>query len=180
MRETAWKAAGFLVLLLFVCSVFAAGAEQKKELTQEEQKKFDRAVETSFALREKAKLYYKNGKKEKALGELKRIIDVEFPEGTEDREEYTVKFYAYVNAGKIYLELGQAKEAKDLLEEGVEKAPDVSEWTYDLYMTLGKVYEKLGMDKKAMKAFDKAMEISKKLEEQKKKEEEKSQEKKSK
>ena len=177
MRKILLKITYTLTLFLFIGSAFASGAE-KKELTKEEQEKFDRVVETAFAHREKAKLFYKKGSKEKALEELKKIVSLEFPEGAEDREEYTVKFYAYINAGKICLELEKEKEAVELLEEGVKKAPDVSVWTYDLYMTLGKAYEKLGMDKKAMKAFDKAMEISKKLEEQKKKEEEKSKDKK--
>lgn len=152
------------------CPLRAATEEAKDETVEEKEALFQRAVETAIAHMEKSRIYYnKKDDKEKALKELKMIIKIEFPEGAEERSEYSVVYDSYINAGMLLMEMDKPKEARLLVSEGVKKVPEISEWAYDLYMTQGKILEKLDKDEEAIKSFDKAMEITKKLEKAQKK-----------
>ncbi|MEW5944853.1 MAG: tetratricopeptide repeat protein [bacterium] len=168
MTNATWKFAAAALLALSLSA--AAAAENAAELSGEDLEKFNSAVETAFAHREKARLFYKNKQLDKALKELETILALDFPEGAEKMEGYSVVLYAGVNAGKIHLELDKPKKAREILENSLKKAPQISEWSYEICMTLGKTYEKLGMDEKAIETFDKALKISRKLKEMKEKE----------
>lgn len=172
MHVSRWKMpVAAMAFLLLICGgfVFAAAEEAKQEAVEEQEELFQRAVETAVAHMEKSRLYYKKKDKGKALKELKKIIRIDFPEGMEGREEYTVVYYSYVNAGKLLMELEKPKEARLLVDEGVKKVPEPSAWAHDLYMTQGKIFEKLDMAEEAIRSFDKALEITKKLEKAQKK-----------
>ncbi|MFH1537977.1 MAG: hypothetical protein ABIH66_03400 [bacterium] len=155
--------------LALACGSFLLAADEQAEKEKVEEEFFNRAVETAFAHREKAQIYYKKNKKDKTLEELMKIIEIDFPEKLKGREEYEVVYYAYVNAGKLLLEMEKPDKARVLVAEGVKKAPELSVWTYELYRTQGKIFTALDMEEEALKSIDKAMEITKKLEKAQKK-----------
>lgn len=165
--------AGILCILFLViagASLALAGAE-KPALSDEDEKKYELAFEDALAHFEKANLLYKKNKIDETIKELEAIIKIEFPKGTEDRDGRRLQLDAYAFLGEILLEKKKPEKAVEVLKEGIKKAPETSEQTYQLYMTLGHVYKEMNKTDEALAAFEKAQKINEKLKKAKEKSE---------
>ncbi len=161
----------FAVVLMCITTAFAAGEAKKQKLTPEEEKKYELAFESALAHFEKANLLFKKEKIDDTIKELNEIIDIEFPEGTEDRDGIKIQLDARSFLGELLLEKKQPDKALEILKAGLKKAPDVSQQTYQLYMTLGHIYKEMKKTDDALAAFDKAQKINAILRKQKEAEE---------
>lgn len=157
-----------VALLVFSAASFAADAA--KPFSKEDQAKYDLAFESALVHYEKAQLLYDAKKMEDVTKELKIIVDLEFPAGSERTDGARLQLDMHSFLGEIYIDLKKYKEAVDVLLAGIKKAPEIDKTTYQLYMTLGHAYKKLEKVDDALKAFEQAEKINKVLLEQEKKE----------
>ncbi|HOO55193.1 MAG TPA: hypothetical protein PLN69_00085 [bacterium] len=160
-----------LMLALSACAAFAQENPADKRLSQEAEKKYDLAFQASIAHFEKADLLFQKEQIDEAIEELEKIIEIVFPEGTEERDGWKLKLDAHSFLGELYLQKGQHEKSIQTLKSGIEIAPEISEQTYDLYMALGHAFKVTKDTDSALDAFDKAQKINETLREMKEKEE---------
>jgi len=167
-----------VVCLLLIAGVAANAAGQeagtRKKLSKEEQKKYDLSLEKALVHYEKANLLYEKGKLAETAKELESIVALEFPEGTEDMDGPKLQLEMRAFLGEIYLDLDRPKDAVLVLVDGIKKAPEISDRTYQLYMTLGHALKTQDEVDAALEAFEKAEAINEELMKREKEEKEES------
>lgn len=154
-------------MIAFAAS-FAGAAEQAK-LSKNDMEKYDLAFEKALVHYEKAQLLFDAKKIEEAAKEVKAIIALDFPKGSENMDGQKLQLDMYSFLGEMLLSMKKNKEALEVLKEGIEKAPDISKASYQLHMTLGHAYKEMDNVDKALDEFQKAEKINKKLTELEKK-----------
>lgn len=175
MSRLKFAASAFAVVALaavLLAPAFAAGGKGPK-FTKDEQKSYNLAFEKAVAHFEKFKLFLEDDKAKEAVKELRAIIDIDFPEGSDGTDGAMLQVEAHTYLGEMLTEQGDYEGAVKTLLEGVKKAPDVDAATYDLYMALGHAYKKLKKNDEALAAFDKAEKINKILKDREEKAKEK-------
>jgi len=144
-------------------AVAHAQQQDQKPLSPEDEKKYELAFDSALTRFEKAHILYKKGKIDETIKELEAIVKLQFPKGTENRDGWHLMLDAHAFLGELLLEKKKPEKAVETLKEGIKKAPEFSEQTYQLFMTLGHVYKKMEKPDEALEAFEKAQKINEKL-----------------
>ena len=156
----------------------AAPAPQILEIkvSKADQKKYEDAFEKVMLHFQKFEAYLQDNKIDEAMDELKAVIDVQFPEGSEGTDGVMLQVESHIFLGELYVEDSAGKKGKKKEEAlnkavavflaGITRAPAVDDCTVDLYMGLGHAYKMQGRSKDALAAFEKAEDIKEALKKQ--------------
>jgi tetratricopeptide (TPR) repeat protein len=161
---------------ILVCMVSILAATVSAQGQQDPKKQYDLALDQAIIHYEQFKIHLENNESAKAVKELRAIVAIEFPDGFEGSDGVLLQVDAHILLGEMIVEnAAREKDAKKktaLLEEavalfksGLLKAPAVNELTYQLYMDLGHAYKLAGKKDDALKAFESAEKINRKLQE---------------
>ena len=112
------------------------------------------------AIDEKASLLLEQGKTEAAIEAFKQVYTLEVPKNS---PFYEGKVRLMGRLAKAYAESGHKPEALDTVKKLIAELPPGTPAEAAGWLEAGSVYKKTGMPDEALKAFDKAIELSKKL-----------------
>ncbi len=112
------------------------------------------------ALEEKATLLMEQGKPEAAATELQRVLAIDVPK---ENPVYGIKARLIGRLAATYATAGRAKEAIETIQKLLAEVPPGSPAEAAAWLDAGVVYRQAGMADEALKAFDKAIELSQKL-----------------
>lgn len=152
-----------LCCLAFILSAAGPASAKAPKLSKDDQKKYDLAFDQVSVHFEKFKTFLEDDKTKDAIKELETITAVKFPAAAKGSDGVMLQVEAHVYLGEMLTEQGDFQGAVDTLLDGIDKAPDVDQATYDLYMALGHAYKKMKKNDEALTAFDKADDINKAL-----------------
>ncbi len=113
-----------------------------------------------MAIDHRAQILSEQGKPEEALEELRRILTIEIPK---DHPAYEIKVRVLGRIAMAYAQSGKRKEAIESLQRLLADVPPKSVAEASAYLDVGQVYRSLGMADEALKAYEKAIELSQKL-----------------
>jgi len=164
--------AALLVCLAALLAAPVSAQAQKADA----KKQYELALDQAIIHYEQFKIHLENKENAKAMKELRSIVDIEFPDGYEGSDGVLLQVDAHILLGEMIVEnAAKEKDAKKktaliddavgLFRQGLLKAPAVHELTYQLYMDLGHAYKMAGKKDDALKAFENAQKINKKLQE---------------
>ena len=108
----------------------------------------------------KVSLLVQMGRTDAAIEELIRVEAIEVPKG---HPVYEVKAHLIGRLAATYAEAGKKKQALETLQRLVADVPAGSPAEAVSWLDAGMVYKLLSMPDEALKAFDKAIELSQKL-----------------
>lgn len=165
IKRTALIFGCFLLLI----SVAAMADGKAPKLSKDDQKKYDLAFEKALAHYDKFKIYLEDDKTKDAIKELQTITAIDFPDGAKGSDGVMLQVEAHIYLGEMLTDQGDFDGAVETLKQGITKAPDIDQATYDLYMALGHAYKKLKKNDEALAAFEQAEKINKILQEREEK-----------
>ena len=108
----------------------------------------------------KVTLLLQLGRTDAAIEELSRVEAIEVPK---DHPVYEVKAHLIGRLAATYAEAGKKKQALETLQRLQADIPAGSPAEAAAWLDAGTVYKQLSMPDEALKAFDKAIELSQKL-----------------
>lgn len=108
----------------------------------------------------KATLLLEQGKTDAALKELERAGTIEVPR---ESPAYEAKVHMIGRLAMTYSHAGRKKEALDTVQRLLAEVPAGSVAEASAWLDAGEVYRQLSMNDEALKAFDRAIELSEKL-----------------
>jgi tetratricopeptide (TPR) repeat protein len=117
-------------------------------------------MQTLQAIEEKVDLLLEMGKVAAAIEELKKVYAIDIPK---DHPGYEIKSHLIGRLAKAYADAGRKAEALETVRKLLADVPAGTPAEAGAWLEAGSVYKKLGMPDDALKAFDKAIELSKKL-----------------
>jgi tetratricopeptide (TPR) repeat protein len=117
-------------------------------------------VQTLQAYEEKVDLLLEMGKIDAAIEELKKAQAVELPKGS---PAYEMKCHLVGRMAKAYADAGRKAEALSTIQKLLADVLPGTPAEASAWLEAGSVYKKLKMNDEALKAFDKAIDLSKKL-----------------
>lgn len=112
------------------------------------------------AIEGKAMILLDQGKTEAALEELRRAQTVEVPR---ESPAWEAKAHLISRLARTYAEAGKRKEALETTQRLLSDVPPGSVAEATAWVEAGATYRQLGMSDEALKAFDRAIELSEKL-----------------
>lgn len=112
------------------------------------------------AMDEKGSLLLEMGKPAEAVVALKDVYTLDVPVQS---PMFELKVHVIGSLAKAYLAAGQKAQAIDTLKKALAEVPPGSPAEAAAWLEAGTVYKKAGMPDEALKAFDKSIELSKKL-----------------
>lgn len=117
-------------------------------------------VQTLQAVEEKVDLLRDLGKNDAIIEELKKVYAVDLPK---DSPAYEMKSHLIGRLAMAYADAGRKPEAIDTLKKLLADVLPGTPAEASAWLEAGSVYKKLKMSEEALKAFDRAIELSKKL-----------------
>lgn len=117
-------------------------------------------MQTLQAIQGKVDLLLEMGRIGEATEELKKVLAIDIPK---DSPGYEVKSHLVGRLAMTYADTGRRAEALETVRRLVADAPPGTPAEAGAWLDAGSVYKKLKMPDEALKAFDKAIELSKKL-----------------
>jgi tetratricopeptide (TPR) repeat protein len=117
-------------------------------------------MQTMQAIQGKVDLLLEMGKIGEATEELKKVLALDIPK---DSPGYEVKSHLVGRLAMAYADAGRRAEALETVKKLLADAPRGTPAEATAWLEAGSVYKKLKMPDEALKAFDKAIELSKKL-----------------
>jgi tetratricopeptide (TPR) repeat protein len=117
-------------------------------------------MQTLQAMEEKVDLLLDMKRTDAAIEELKKVIAMDIPK---DSPGYEIKSHLIGRLAKTYADAGRKAEALETVKKLLAEAPSGTPAEAGAWLEAGSVYKKLGMADEALKAFDKAIDLSKKL-----------------
>lgn len=112
------------------------------------------------AIEAKTSLLLEQGKNEAAIEELKKVAAVEIPK---ELPLYEAKAHLIGRLAITYTNIGKKKEAVETIQKLLADVQPGSVAEATAYLDAGVVYRQAGMPDEALKAFDRALELSQKL-----------------
>lgn len=112
------------------------------------------------ALDEKASLLLEQGKTDAALGEMKRAFELDVPK---TGPAYEMKAQLIGRFAITLAEAGRKKDAVETIQKLLAEAPSGSVAEAAAWLDAGSVYRKAGMPEEALRAYDRSLELSKRL-----------------
>lgn len=112
------------------------------------------------AIEGKAILYMEQGKQEAALEELKKALAVDIPR---DHLMFEANAHLVGMLAITYTNVGKKKEGVETIQKLLQEVPPGSVAEASATLDAGTVYRQAGMPDEALKAFDRAIELSQKL-----------------
>lgn len=112
------------------------------------------------AMDEKASLLLDQGKTAQAIQALQEVYSLEVPK---ESPFYEMKVRVIGRLAKAYAESGRKAEALDTLKKLLAEVPPGTPAEAAAWLEAGGVYKQAGMPDDALKAFDRSIELSKKL-----------------
>lgn len=152
-----------LRLCVFVLSTLAAGTAPAQQGPPQGQGGPDRGYLYGQILRaidEKASMLIEQGKGEAAAEEMKRATAIDVPK---DHPVFEMKVHLLGRLAITYTNLGRKQEALDTIRKVLADVPPGSVAEANAWLDAGTVYRQSGQPEEALKAFDRAIELSQKL-----------------
>jgi tetratricopeptide (TPR) repeat protein len=112
------------------------------------------------AMDEKGSLLLEMGKPAEAVQALKDVYTLDVPKQS---PMFELKVHVIGSLAKAYLAAGQKAQALETMKTALADVPPGSPAEAAAWLEAGTVYKKAGMPDEALKAFDKSIELSKKL-----------------
>lgn len=143
--------------------LIAAGALPARAQEPPPRTDADRFFFLTLAMRasdEKAGLLLEQGKTDAAIEELRRIVAVDVPK---DSPPYDLKVRLIGRLAITLTNVGRPKEAVETIQKLLAEVPAGSPAEASAWLDAGVVYRQAGMPEEALKAFDRAIELSQKL-----------------
>ncbi len=112
------------------------------------------------AMDEKGTLLLEMGKPAEAVAALKDVYTLDVPKQS---PMFELKVRVIASLAKAYLAAGQKAQALDTMKRVLAEVPPGSPAEAAAWLEAGTVYKKAGMPEEALNAFDKSIELSKKL-----------------
>ena len=112
------------------------------------------------ALEQKASLLLEMGKADAAIDELKRVYSVDVPK---DAPVYELKARLVGRLANLQADTGRKKEATETVQRLLADVPQGSVAEASAWLDAGSVYRKVGLSDEALRAFDRAVDLSQKL-----------------
>lgn len=117
-------------------------------------------MQTLHAIEGKVDILLEMGKITEAVEELKKVLVIDIPK---DGPGYEVKSHLIGRLAKVYADAGRRAEALETVKKLLADAPMGTPAEATAWLEAGSIYKRLGMPEEALKAFDKAIDLSKKL-----------------
>ncbi len=117
-------------------------------------------VQTLRAIENKADLLLEMGKTDMALEEFKRAFSVDIPR---DEPAFEVKAHVIGKFAITLTNMDRKKEAVETIQKLLAQVAPGSVAEATAWLNAGTVYRQSGMPEEALKAFDRAIELSQKL-----------------
>ncbi len=112
------------------------------------------------AMDEKGSLLLEMGKPAEAVAALKDVYSLDVPKQS---PLFELKVHVIGSLAKAYLAAGQKAQALETMKGALAEVPPGSPAEAAAWLEAGTVYKKAGLPEEALKAFDKSIELSKKL-----------------
>ena len=112
------------------------------------------------AIEGKAAILVEQGKLDAAIEEMRRAYTIEIPR---ENPAWEAKAHLISRLARTYAEAGKRKEALETLQRLIADVPAGSVAEASVWVEAGATYRQLGMNEEALKAFDRAIELSEKL-----------------
>lgn len=112
------------------------------------------------ALEAKTSLLIEQGKQEEAAKELQRILDIDVQK---PGPLWEARIHLLSRLAITYTNVGKKKEAVETIKKVLADVPAGTPLEASVLVDAGTVYRQAGMLEEAMKAFDRAIEVSNKL-----------------
>ena len=112
------------------------------------------------AIDEKATILIEQGKPEAAIEELKKAQGMDVPA---QHPIYEAKVHLLGRLAITYSDLGRKKEAVEAIQKLLADVPQGTVAEAKAWLDAGTVYKQVGMTDEALKAFDRAIDLSQKL-----------------
>jgi tetratricopeptide (TPR) repeat protein len=112
------------------------------------------------ALDEKVQILLEQGKTDAAIEELRRVYSVDLPK---DHPAYEMKVRLIGRLAGVYAGTGKKQEALETLKGLLAELPPGTPAEAAAWLDAGAAYRALGMSDEAIKAFDRAIELSENL-----------------
>lgn len=112
------------------------------------------------AIEGKATLYMEQEKPEAAIEELKKALPIDIPR---EHPMFEAKAHLVGMLAIVYTNVGKKKEAVETIQKLLQEVPPGSVAEATATLDAGTVYRQAGMPDEALKAFDRAIELSQKL-----------------
>jgi tetratricopeptide (TPR) repeat protein len=137
----------------------AAGAQEGPPGPPDDDRMFFQ-LQVMRAIDEKVTLLIEQGKLQAASQELRRVQAIEVPR---EHPAFGMKARLIGRLALAHAELGAKVEALDVVSKLLAEVLPGSPAEAAAYLDAGVVYRRLGMAEEALKAFDRAIELSEKL-----------------
>ncbi len=112
------------------------------------------------ALEQKASLLLEMGKTDAAIDELGRVYAIDVPKAA---PVYELKARLVGRLANVQADAGRKKDAAETVQRLLADVPPGSVAEASAWLDAGSVYRKLGMSDEALRAFDRAVDLSQKL-----------------
>ena len=109
----------------------------------------------------KAKVYMSDGNVADAIASVREILSLQFPPGAPEGED--VRNDARALLAKLLLGQGKLDEAMTVVTEGIAQSQRKSFFVANLYTVKGEVHQARNENHAAIEAWDKSIEINKRL-----------------
>ncbi len=152
-----------LRLCAFLLSTLAAGSAPAQQGVPQGQGGPDRGYLYGQILRaidEKASMLIEQGKGEAAAEEMKRASTLDVPK---DHPVFEMKIHLLGRLAITYTNLGRKQDALDTIRKVLADVPPGTVAEANAWLDAGTVYRQSGQPEEALKAFDRAIELSQKL-----------------
>lgn len=117
-------------------------------------------MQTLHAIEGKVDILLEMGKVTEAIEELKKVSAVDIPKNSPG---YEVKCHLVGRLAGIYADAGRKAEALETVRRLLADAPVGTPAEAAAWLEAGSIYKRLHMPEEALRAFDKAIELSKRL-----------------